>query len=279
MLGRLYKHEMKASGHYFVPVYIGAALASVLFAIVWSINLMWKNDIFSSFTIPFAVLLFICIIGAIGMGTFIINMIRFYKTMVSEEGYLTHTLPVTTDQLLLSKGFVAVTYDLIGTIAVTLIIGLFIVLTVVASGAIHSSEWNYMMDAVATVFRELGNHGFSVTAYIIELIIAILVGFISKLFLVYLAIAIGQCMKSHKALWSIVFYICINLGIGLISQVIMTVVMLGFGISSTYDMWFDNYLGIYTHVTMWSGILMSLVMFVACYFLVRYIFQKRLNLE
>ncbi|MDD5949965.1 MAG: hypothetical protein PUC39_09615 [Lachnospiraceae bacterium] len=279
MLGRLYKHEMKASGHYFVPIYIGVALASLLFAIVWGINMVWDNSIFSSITVPFAILLFIGIIAAIYIGTEIVNIVRFYKTMVSEEGYLTHTLPVTVNQLLLSKGFAATTYYLIAAVAMAAVVGLFIVVTLVATGAVYTTEWETAMNAFGEVMQEMKVHGFSVAAYTIEVVLAIFVGAISKLFLVYLAIAIGQCMKSHKALWSVGFYLCINIVVGLVSQVIATVVMIGFGLNSTYDVWIENHIGTYMHVTMWGGILMSLITLIVSYFLVRYIFQKKLNLE
>lgn len=288
MLGKLLKHEMKALAHWFVPLYIGVGIAMVLFGIGWSINLTWKNEIFSTIITMALVFLFMAILAVISLGTFAIIIIQFYKTMVSDEGYLTHTLPVTVDQLLISKGLAGFIWNVLAIIAIALVVLLFIFLTLVTTGAIDTNFWmdfvnmwnNFRTEIKESIRVTLGDITGSLTLLGVEFVIAIIIGGFSKLYLVYLSMALGQSVKGHKFLWSTIFYICILIGTGMISQIVTAVVMLGYGISSN-DAIFEslNYFNFYTHGMMITSILLGAAYLFGSYFLSRYLLKNRLNLE
>ena len=282
MLSRLYKHEFQASSRYYVPVYIAASILSLVLAIVWAIVNLWQNKIFSTITIPFLVILFFCALAAIGVASFLIPIIRFYKTMISDEGYLTHTLPVTTNQLILSRLLVAATYKLFSFLFCAVIILLAILLTFVLTKAYETWEWDVAMLGFNAMLEQMGVAKVSLPAFCTELFILSVEGLFSGVLISYLAMAIAQCMKSHKVLWSVVFYIMVNIVISMISSVISTVVMLGYSINyvtmpsvNNYDMAvFEMYQGSFI-----VAIILSIFVIAGGYFITHFVFSKRLNLE
>lgn len=288
MLGKLLKHEMKALAHWFVPLYIGVGIAMVLFGIGWTINLAWDNEIFSTIITMSLLFLFMATLAVISLGTFAIIIIQFYKTMVSDEGYLTHTLPVTVDQLLISKGLAGFIWNVLAIIAMALVILFAIFLTLITTGAIDSNFWMEfveMWNSLRAEIKEgirlaLGDITGSLILLGVEFIVLLIISGFSKLYLVYLSMALGQSVKGHKFLWSTIFYICILIGTGMISQIVTTVVMLGYGIS-TNDAVFEslNYFNFYTHGMMLTSILLSAAYLFGSYFLSRYLLKNRLNLD
>ena len=288
MLGKLLKHEMKALAHWFVPLYIGVGIAMALFGIGWTINLAWDNEIFSTIITTSLIFLFMVILATISLGTFAIIVIQFYKTMVSDEGYLTHTLPVTVDQLLISKGLAGFIWNVIAIIAMAVVVLLFIFLTLVTTGAIHSDMWldivkgwNSFVTEMKSAFNLVyGDLMTSLILWGVEIIIALIIGTFSKLYLVYLSIALGQSVKGHKFLWSTIFYICILIGTGMISQVVTTILMFIFGVSSGTDVFSStSYLNFTMHGSMLTGIVLSAAYLAGSYLLSRHMLKNRLNLE
>jgi hypothetical protein len=280
MLGKLYKHEMKALNRFFIPLYIGIGIAAVLFAVMWSIGLVWKNDIYSSVTIPFAIFLLVLILIAVSAGTQLLSAVRFYQSMVSGEGYLTHTLPVTTNQILLAKGMAAMTYEVIALAAVGVMIGFFFVITLVASGALASTQWNDIMSTVQEIRREMESEGISFrlnVGFWLLALLSYLVGCFYKLVVIYLAVGIAQSMKGHKILWSTVYYICLSFGTGIIMQIATTILMTCLG-SSSSD-WIMYHFTIYEDSILALMLVLSLGLGIVCYVLTHLLFNKRLNLE
>ena len=101
MLGKLLKKDFYATCRFFVPLLCGygvaAAVGKILFEIILSQSRQsfdsgWFNGIvvFSVFyMIIFAIYFIACYLM-----TSVFIVYDFYKTMVSDHGYLTHTLPV-----------------------------------------------------------------------------------------------------------------------------------------------------------------------------------------
>ena len=112
MLGKLFKHEWKNTykiGLLMVLIMIGVTV----FGCASFFTPLWVNGFQNSFTgkltpidilgIVFLIFYVISIIG-VTYGILIYLGVRFYKSMYTDEGYLTHTLPVTSHHLLLIKG-------------------------------------------------------------------------------------------------------------------------------------------------------------------------------
>ena len=106
MLGKLLKYEFKGL---LTPVIImlcvlfgTTALALITF---FSINPTLESTVNGVSVMLSMFAIFLYYIGIIGtsIGILLIIAIRFYKTCYTDQGYLTHTLPVTKHQLIGAK--------------------------------------------------------------------------------------------------------------------------------------------------------------------------------
>lgn len=277
MLGKLIKSEMKATGRYVGLVYLASLFATVFTAFLWVIMNVVDNNIYTSISMPINMMIGFVIIVAIYGGTALINYFRFYRTMVSDEGYLTHTLPVTVDQLLVSKLFVAVIYDVLRLIAI-FALSAFIGFVIVVSSKNYSlpdiiTGYQNLIEAMPNIWK------FNIPIFIIEFALAYIFSMAQAMLMVYLALAIGQTMKSHKILWSIGIYIAISMAVSTITQIISTVVMFTVSLNMSFDSWMTEHIDTYFHIILWVSIIVSLLFGTIYYFITRYFFKNKLNLE
>ncbi len=141
------------------------------------------------------------------LGCLFLQLNRFYKSRFTDEGYLTFTLPVTTHQNLLSGLLTA----FVGSFVAVVVMGLsFLILM------FFGIRWldGVRMELSVQVFGEyvpllvektgLGN--------IALFVLMLLVGSVSELLLVMLAITLGaQIARKHKILTAVVAYYGIHL--------------------------------------------------------------------
>lgn len=146
---------------------------------------------------------------------------RFYRTMYSEQGYLTHTLPVTSGQLLASKLLISGCWTVITYIAVVLsVFALF-------AGAINGSSdsvtiWAIFND-MAEGLRETGMPMVKIILYYLQALL--LCPFVMAM-QIFGCLTIGQLSKKHKVLVGILVYIgllFVNYIISMVAQVISMV--------------------------------------------------------
>lgn len=100
MLGRLLKHELidyfKKTTYIFLAV-IGASF------LIFGINIVSEYADFLNYALPPIMIGYI--ISTVGMFIYclVYPMIRYYKSMLKDEGYLTHTLPIDVTKILFVK--------------------------------------------------------------------------------------------------------------------------------------------------------------------------------
>ena len=91
MLGKLLKHEFKATGRVMLP-FFGALL--VLSVMVWlSINVFFFNFGGVSIIGGIVLTLYFMLLASIGIVTLVLLVYRFYRSFLSDEGYMTFSLP------------------------------------------------------------------------------------------------------------------------------------------------------------------------------------------
>ena len=106
MLGKLLKHEFKETSKRMLPLYLVLVVITILGRIVAQSIMISGNADSSTIMAIFNILsVFIYVVGliVISIASYIYLIMRFYKNLFSNEGYLMHTLPVTSWQLLISK--------------------------------------------------------------------------------------------------------------------------------------------------------------------------------
>ncbi len=99
MLGKLIKHEIKATGRVIPFLY----LAIAALGLASYIGLKFNSEGFGVVTCMFMILGS----AAVYVAALALIAVRFYKSMFSNEGYLTMTLPVSTGKILFTKSLVS----------------------------------------------------------------------------------------------------------------------------------------------------------------------------
>ena len=214
MLGKLMKYEWRGLR---LPLLImlGILGGTTLLAciIIFTINPK-MDDVTAGLTVMSLLLCFLLYyFGIIGcsVGTMLIIAIRFYKTTYTDQGYLTHTLPVESGTLLAAKTITSVLCYLAmlaGILATVLIL----------LGAIYTHVGSYdriflerqvaeLLSDLSESFRE--EYGISFGAFVTFYIIFMVVACISAIMTVLGCVSLGQLFTKHRIIGAIIAYFCV----------------------------------------------------------------------
>ena len=252
MLGKLIKYEFKATARTILPLFA----ATILFALVSRILMpdpLWHTQGLASALQAVMLFFYALSLFALFIVNFVILIRRFYKSLFRDEGYLTHTLPITTDQMILGKLIPAFCWYIAA-----------MIISVLSAGLMFASSWIFQVlpfgDIMHEIQRELGIYGFTILLSFVNFILSSFVWILGF----YLALSIGQLFRTAKILWSILIYF----GISIASSIGSTVFLALFdatSINTTLEMIF------LTLLTLAQGLIY--------YFIIRLILQKKLNLS
>ena len=251
MLKKLIKHEFKATYRFYVPVYIAlAALVALACIFLTVIDHFDVNELFLSITLPLgAIVGFLAIVFTV-LSPYIFICLRFYRSTATREGYLTFTLPASTNQILFSKFLVSFLWAVL-TIAVTLF-------------ALFDSEITFM-----AIRQILKSETFDFTT-----ILSFIMGYINSILAIYASISLGQFVRDHRVIASIAFYAAIYTAQQIVSLVVLIPVMIGTGIFSEGDTLNYSATGMLTIISL----IISVVFSVIFYVISERILDRKLNL-
>lgn len=222
MLGKLFKHEWKASIRVYGMLYILAAIFTVAVILYRGIfedfalglESQWLRGIMISIEGLLGIG-YVLVLLAVNILTLVYLIYRFYQTMVCDEAYLTHTLPVTTEQLIFVKSIMAFCFQMLS-IFVTFLS--FLALIVV------SGEWNTMASEFSEMIQTIkesdywcGNFAFT----IILIILLVIVASFFSILTYYMCISAGNLFNSHKLLGSVVVYLIFSVIIRIVSVILV----------------------------------------------------------
>lgn len=158
-------------------------------------------------SISFLAYALILMVIAIGMNIFI--GYRFYKSMYSSTGYLTHTLPLSTNELILGKTIPAIAVQILIDLMV-IISGVIIFLGYyVAKDGFDNAIYN--ISSLLQIFE--GRYfytGFGIVLAVTMFGISAVIQTVSGTFVLLLSASIGQLFNSHRILMGVVSFIVIN---------------------------------------------------------------------
>lgn len=280
MLGKLFKHEWKRIYKLECLLLIIMAVFTAIEAIMFftpmtdfmrmSSSEFAKSEPITIFWImAFMASIVACVMVIIGVtyGNIISIGMNFEKTMYSDEGYLTHTLPVTPHQLLVSKLLVGGLWTLIIELAMCLCI-----FVLVATFSTSVSDANIIAEILEEIDFRRADMGILIH-YLAAYGFMLLGGPFSSITTLFGALTIGQLSKKHKGLMGILTYF----GISIVSTILTNIIQ---GIGSMITM-SNPYSSI--HFTLFFGMDMSLLLnalvAVILYFLSHYIIVRKLNLN
>ncbi|MDE6203568.1 MAG: hypothetical protein K2G19_08855, partial [Lachnospiraceae bacterium] len=226
MLGKLLKHEWKAVWK--VPMLlIGILMIMAMVAGVTFVLPVWDSEwVGLPLSGVMLIMLFYFTIIAVSIGITIYFAVRYYKNMFTDEGYLTHTLPVSARQLLLNKVITMSAWNLIAIVAVGLSLLLFGGITLWALMPKDSSFAREVIESFAEAIEGWPEalsspymKGF--TGFCISVLLMVLSGSFSGTMMIVGSINLGQMVRKHRILGSIGAYFAINAVIQMFNMMVM----------------------------------------------------------
>ena len=277
MLGKLIKQEWLSTWK--IPtVLIGVVFAAAtIFGLfcaspVWDLVDWWGADVILSATI----LLFYGAIMCCAVGTSIYLAVRYYRSMYSNEGYLTHTLPVTSNQLLLSKMINFSIWELLSIICVMFNIMLF-----VAFIALREVGYRSLFESFRDVFADIqailnSEYTTGWELFMVLTIILILVGTVSKSLLYMGSVNIGQLWARHRVAGAILVYAGVTVAVQIVTQAAMIIFMTS---ADQLGMLQNDYVFSFLNQVMVVSLLLQVVIGAVMYVVSLLILKKKVNLE
>lgn len=275
MLGKLIKYELKATSRWFLPIYILALLLAPIerFAVKYINSNITLNPAFERITnILFFIitLAFVVTLIAVAAVSGLLIIYRFYKNLITNEGYLMHTLPVKTSLLIWSKAIAAIIWTIASGIVIFLSI---LLLTISAPG------WKEFMETVPkliSAFFQYYGGNINVWLLLIEALLALLVGSLTNIFMIYASIALGQLITKHKILGSFGAYFLLSTALQFVSSLLfLPFINRYIGHVSTPA----SMLTLFSHQLMPVALVYTAILGAAFFFITNDIFKKHLNLE
>ena len=260
-----------------------AGTTALTCGVILTINPKYDETItgYSVMALVLSILLYYFGIIGCTLGTTLIIAIRFYKTCYTDQGYLTHTLPVSAKQILNAKIIMSlVTYLLILlAIAATVFFIIQVGLHHIMSLAPYDyeefrREFSREMAYIARDFKE--EFGLSIGMYIVYLVIYCVIGCAANIIIVLGCVSLGQLYAKHRIVGAIAAYFVVQF-IQQIFGYIFTIPMYSKMLRAEYN---DDatVFGIMSP-TMNLTLLSVVVIAVAMYFVNLHMMTKKLNLE
>ena len=277
MLGKLMKHEFRATARIMLPV-MGAMMALALLA-----NLSIRGLAGNLSDVPMLKILFTLIIiffGAAVVATVVMSLVimvsRFYRNLLKDEGYLMFTLPVSVHELIWSKLILSLVWFL----ATGLLI--FLVMALMALNLSHTNlemilkqlpSWSEIIGWL----DQAGVRG-QVITFLVQTVLGTLTGILAACLHFYAAMALGHMFSKDKVLLSIVFFVGISFAFNLME---MGYGVVGFGLSDleNLDMSSGREGLAFVSNVIWHGIGLSAVQAAVLYLAAFLGLKKGLNLE
>lgn len=265
---KLLKYEFKSVFYLMLPLYLVFVVVSAACRLF--INVDFLQDMFNGLPFFFVNMVYFGLFVAMMVISLLMVVQRFYKGLLSEEGYLMFTLPVRTWQLILSKGIVA-TVTVIASGVVTLL-SLFIL--TMNLGDIWSM---FTFDQDVIVFSRLFEMFPTWPLFALEFVLLMFVYLWKHIAHAYSAMAFGQLANKNRVILSFVVYGAQWLGISFFWLMVVSVMnklhfQVPHGLSHGHEEFFMHF-GMWM-LMVWQGLELAFY-----YITTHWILSRHLNLE
>ena len=277
MLGKLIKHEFRATRRIMLPLIGGVLLLSVLAGL--SIRGLDRIQNFGFLGVMYSLTLtaFFLALFALGVVALVLMIQRFYKNLLRDEGYLAMTLPVSVDEHIWAKLLVSFVWFAIVTLLS--VAAMLIMLSIgtrmnFLRGLIGGEE---LRKILRETLRYIG--GGNIAAFALECLVLLFLGSCATCLRCYASLAIGCSAANHKLAWSFLAFI----GIGFVLSLLQNTI--SFGVLPNLDFSFveNSMESVETavqlfHGAMWTGSALALIHCAIFYLVTRWFLKHRLNL-
>lgn len=275
MLKKLFKYEWKASARILMVVYGIVILFSILSRLFMEASGINRGEeTLPAMETVSALLIMISIVAIFSsvIFTWVFIAYRFYKSVFTEQGYLTNTLPVTQQQIITAKMLTGVIWQVINWVLV-----LVAVLIMVANGR----DLSFIVKGIPDIFRAFVTKDMAATMWLI--LAAVIISPFCMVLEMYLCVAVGNMLNSHKVLGAVGMYA----GLYTIQQVIAIIIMMFSSsrfVETTDSVSAETAEVAYQalnllNINLIAGVILGLIFTVGGFLITKYIMIKKLNLQ
>lgn len=290
MFRKLCKYEFKSIVRTLVPIYLAVIAVSIInmFMGVGSLTNGYYNTLLNNFNFGqsllnliqmVSILAYFGVMVALSVLTLIVIIQRFYKGLLSDEGYLMFTLPVKPWMLIAAKGTTAFVMSLASGLTAAISILLLILGATGPREFINALTSPQMWAAINRVFSEVP----SWPLLALELLVLTIISGLSQLYHLYFSMALGHLADKHRIMMSVVAFIGTSMLLSFLSGFIMIVFGNSPFISSIGDLIDEmsntQAITFIMNTTFLASIIYNLIELAIFFFGTEYILSKRLNLE
>lgn len=270
MLGKLMKHEFRATGRVMGPLYLTLLLLAA--GANGSVRLLSSTrNRFLTAMGGVELFAFGLVIVALCVMTLVVMINRFRTNLLGDEGYVTLTLPASVHEQVWAKLIVSTVWAFVSVAAICLaaMIAMFRVAYV-----------NSFVESIRSIMRQMTSYyALNGTAFVLELLALFIVGCFCCCLEFYAAMSVGHSFANHKTLLSVVFFFLFQI----VMQVIGTWGLFTTGSSGWIENLFDRLSPVNgvaaIHALMGFSILATAIIAAVYYFLTTYMLSRHLNLE
>ena len=277
MLGKLIKHEFRATGRTMLPLFVVLSVMSVVagFSMRHLEFSLAQTPAFVEIVLILLFAAFFIVMVATVVMAFVIMISRFYKNLLGDEGYLMLTLPVNAHSHVWAKLIVSGIWFLA---TAALIFVLMLLLALIISGSDIAgiiAEMPTFKEMFAQFLDYSGYNGLSLTVFAIEFVVIAIVGVLNTCLNFYAAMAIGHSFSNRKVLYSVLAFVGISIVFSIFESVLA--MFMGESFSNSIMLNYRNF-AYSLNWLMLQGLLLAVIETVPLYFVTTYCLKKRINL-
>lgn len=200
MLGKLMKHEFRATRRVMLPLYLILLVTAV--AANFSTRMLFDSRHWVLTTLgTLLVISFGVAVAGVCVMPVLLMVQRFYKNLLQDEGYLMFTLPASVHQHIWSKLIVSSVWFIVT------------VLAIIAASLVVAYQGGFLRELLDFLryflegLRKLEvSEAFNGTIYLAEFAVLMFLSLVAFSLQFYAALAAGHSQANHKLLWSVVWF-------------------------------------------------------------------------
>ena len=272
MLGKLIKHEFRATGRIMLPLLLAVLILSVFAGLSVRGFERVKDMHFLQAMYGTTIGVFFLSLFAVAVVAVVLMIQRFYRSLLRDEGYISMTLPVSVDAHIWAKLLTSFAWFAAEAILSAAALGVVLSINV----SLREDLWIWdIFEQFRSYFEDF--HSFNAVLYVLEYLV---LSFLAAGFFClrcYSAMAIGHSAADHKLLLSFVTWIAIGVAL----STIRSAVFAGLVFSDAYFDYLDiNVVGRdnTAHLMLLVSIIWYALRDAVFYFLTRYFLKNKLNL-
>ena len=211
MLGKLLKYEIPALGRKLVPLYAGWAVTAVLLGLM-----IGPLEEKSEFMMVLSAMLYAGVATAVFVMAVVMIVQRYNNSLLGDEGYFSHVLPVKAVEHIASKTISALIWILLSGVAMA-VTGIIITIFSGSFLQLFSLDWGELLGEMYSGMTLMS------WIFVVELIIAAVLSITKSILAIYTALTIGHQASKRVGLMSIGAYIGVLVFEAFIGRLLMAV--------------------------------------------------------